>query len=243
VRWLNKRIIGRVAGAIVSGPSHLRVFEGILPPERVHIAANYAGEDLFVAPTQVAAKFATIRPIRMLYISHMTRMKGYERLLQAFLASSGEVKEAIRIDFAGAFDAPEERQAFLDTIGEDDRLRYHGVVDGATKIALLQQSHAFCLPTAHLEGQPISILEAFAAGCVVVASHQPGIRDIFTPGENGYEPEANTAEGLAEVLRRMVAERDSLATIAIRNRELAGDRYRVSTAMERVGRIIESVQP
>lgn len=240
IHWLNRQVFGRVGAAIVSGPSHLQVFEGILDPAQVHIAANYAPEELFLDEAAIAEKFAVVEPVRLLYVSHMTEMKGYRRLLEAYLASSDAVKRAIQIEFAGAFDEGVERAAFEDAIRGEANLRYHGVVDGETKRMLFHQAHVFCLPTAHLEGQPISILEAYAAGCVVVASGQPGIHDIFAPGINGYEPSENTARGIAEVLERLVMERDGLQQIALRNRRLADTEYRAPTAMERISRIIET---
>ncbi|MEO6597480.1 MAG: glycosyltransferase family 4 protein, partial [Planctomycetota bacterium] len=239
VYWLNRLILRNVAGAIVSGPSHIDVFEGVLDPGRVHIAANYAGDELFVAAEQVANKFASTAPIRILYISHMTEMKGYKRLIDAYFQSSEAVKRAIRIDFAGAFDDEAGKKAFLDAIKYEPRLRYHGVVDTESKRCLVQGAHVFALPTAFFEGQPISILEAYAAGCVVVATGQPGILDIFTPGENGYVLPENTPSGIAEVLCRLVSERDDLGEIAMRNRRLADARYRASTAMANVSGILE----
>jgi glycosyltransferase involved in cell wall biosynthesis len=44
----------------------------------------------------------------------------------------------------------------------------------------------------YYEGQPISILEAYAAGCIVVTTGQPGILDIFKPYLNGYEIDTNS---------------------------------------------------
>jgi glycosyltransferase involved in cell wall biosynthesis len=237
---LNQAIFGRVAGAIVSGPSHLRVFEGILDARRVHIAANYAPEEIVLDEARIDEKFAAIRPLRLLYISHMTEMKGYRRLLEAYLSSSETVKTHLRIDFAGAFDGDADRAVFLDALKGEALLVYHGVVDAEAKRALFHQAHVFCLPTAHLEGQPISILEAYAAGCVVAATGQPGIHDIFTSGRNGYEPATNTPSGIGNLLERLVADRDGLHEIASRNRRLAATEYEVSTAMTRIGRIIET---
>lgn len=239
VYWLNKLIFGRIAGAIVSGPSHTNVFDGILAPVKVHIAANYADDSLFVSSEAIAAKFANLDPIRILYISHMIEGKGYQRLIDAFFRCSEATKRAITIDFAGAFDSDTERDVFLGLIRSEERVRYHGVVDTETKRSLLASSHAFCLPSSYFEGQPISILEAYASGCVVLATGKPGIRDVFTHDGNGYELEPNTPEGIASVIDRLVSARHHLMDIALGNRRLADEQYRAPVSMGRISRILE----
>lgn len=241
IHWINKRVFGRLSGAIVSGSSHLAIFDGILDRSKVHVAANFAGDDMFVTERQVVEKFASLAPIRILYISHMTEKKGYRRLTEASRRASEAVRRAIRIDFAGAFENEDDKRRFLEDIKDEPRIRYHGVVSDDTKRALFQGAHLFCLPTAFLEGQPISILEAYAAGCVVVATGQPGIRDVFSHGVNGYELAGTTSEEIGRTLARVVEEREGLLEIALRNRRLADEKYRVSASVERISGILDGV--
>ena len=72
--------------------------------------------------------------------------------------------------------------------------------------SLFAAAHVFCLPTYYpYEGQPLSILEAYASGCVVVTTNHSGIRDVFKPEENGYEVEKKSAESIAQVLTKIAA--------------------------------------
>jgi glycosyltransferase involved in cell wall biosynthesis len=241
IRWVNKIVFGRLAGAIVSGPSHAQVFDGILDPTRVHFAANFADDQMFSTESEVKDKFSQLRPIRILYISHMTEGKGYNRLAEAFASASGSVRDAITIDFAGAFETERSKRRFLTAIRNEPRLNYHGVVDDATKLRLFRQAHILCLPTSFLEGQPIAILEAYAAGCVVLATGQPGIRDVFTDNDNGFELAGVAPDDILRGLSRVLNGRDELEAIAVHNRRLADERYRVSVSMTRVSDIIEGV--
>jgi len=236
---MNRVVLGKVGGAIVSGPSHIHVFDGIIDPSKVHIAANFADDKMFSTELQVIEKFSTLQPIRLVYISHMTEKKGYKRLAEAFLRSPETIKNAFRIDFAGAFETEEDKRAFLESIKDECRLGYHGIVDDATKRSLFQQAHVFCLPTSFLEGQPISILEAYAAGCVVVATGQPGIRDVFTDGDNGFELSGNTPDDIARALDRIVAGKEGLQEMAVHNQRLADKQYRASASVARISGIIE----
>ena len=55
------------------------------------------------------------------------------------------------------------------------------------------------------EGQPISILEAYASGCAVLASEQRGIRDVFRYDLNGHESAIGSTASIRSVLARIVA--------------------------------------
>jgi glycosyltransferase involved in cell wall biosynthesis len=79
------------------------------------------------------------------------------------------------------------------------------------------------------EGQPISILEAYASGCVVLATGQEGIRDIFDNGVNGFEFNAGSTSALQGVLTRLPKEPQNLLSIARRNRSTAESCYRVAS--------------
>jgi glycosyltransferase involved in cell wall biosynthesis len=239
IRWLNRIVLKDLGGAIISGPSHLHIFDGVVDPSKIYIAANYAPDNLFSSAERIATKFSSGQGIRILYIAHMTEKKGYRRLLEGYLAASVAVRDRVWIDFAGAFENIESERAFREKIDDIPNVRYHGVVTDQAKQALFEQAHVLGLPSLFLEGQPISILEAYAAGCVAIATAQPGILDVFTPDENGYALYEGSPVEIAGVLTRLVSEESRLPVMALRNRELAGERYRGDVAMERVSSIIE----
>ena len=237
---INKFVLGKIAGAIVCGPSHIKIFENILPSKNIHIAKNFAEDYLFISNKQIIEKFSNTEPIRIFYISSMTSNKGYNHLADAYLKLHDSIKSKYCIDFAGAFDTEENKQIFLDKIKFESQIRYHGVVTGKYKKSLFKKAHIFCLPTSFLEGQPISILEAYATGCAVITTGQPGINDIFTNGQNGFEISETTADGIALLLEKMVGLTDELLCIAVNNRNLADNQFRTSNFTSRLNEIIET---
>jgi glycosyltransferase involved in cell wall biosynthesis len=168
-------------------------------------------------------------------------MKGFSELADAYLASPEEVRQRIQLDFAGRFDSDENRARFLAKISGNPGIRYHGVVDSAQKIDLFSRAHVFCLPSAFKEGQPISILEAYASGCVVVTTGQPGIRDVFADGVNGFEVLPRSVTSIAARLAWLAANPRDLARIALLNRRTAGALYRTSSYNARLRAVLESV--
>jgi glycosyltransferase involved in cell wall biosynthesis len=226
IKWLNARALSRVRGVILSGASHLPIVGGMTPPERVHLIPNFADDSLFLDPSMVAAKFADRATLRVLYMSGMSPMKGYDVLASAYLALPSAMRQRMQIDFAGKFESAKLQQHFEAKIAAIPGLVYHGLVDAATKAALFAQAHVFCLPTAFREGQPLSILEAYASGCVVVTTGQAGILDIFTPGVNGWVIEPESVQSTGDALKAVLAAEDALLPIALRSRENADLRFR-----------------
>lgn len=239
-RRINASFIKRLGGVIISGPAHLEIFSGMIDRDRIHMVPNSAEDDMFVPEREILDKFSDTRPLRVLYVSAMTPDKGYLDLLEAWLALDPGERRRIRLDFAGRFDADLDRRAFEERIAGVDGVRYHGLISPAEKRRLFAQAHIFCLPTRMFEGQPISILEAYASGCVVLTTGQRGIRDVFADGVNGFEAVPGSAASLAAALAATVADIDRLRDMAMANRHTAGHRYRTATFTLTLRRILES---
>jgi glycosyltransferase involved in cell wall biosynthesis len=240
--WINRKLIGRMAGAIISGESHRTIFDGLLPTDKIHIVPNFADERMFATDDEIVTKFAKVEPLRLLYMSNFIEKKGYKDLVNGFLALPDALRGRVTIDFAGRFDSAGDEKAFLDWIAPMTAIAYHGVVVDAKKEMLFKNAHVFCLPTKFLEGQPVSILEAYAAGCVVLTTGQPGIRDVFADSSNGVEVVPGDATSIARAIRRLFAKRDELLSIAQHNSQKARREYRSITYTSAVRRIMEAGQ-
>jgi glycosyltransferase involved in cell wall biosynthesis len=238
-RQLNASFIKRLGGVIVSGPSHVDIFAGMIDRERIHTVPNSAENDLFVDQSDILEKFAEPRPLRVLYVSSMTPQKGYLDLLEAWLGLDSDVRGRIQLDFAGRFDTDGDRSRFEARIAGVGGVRCHGLVDPDEKRRLFAEAHVFCLPTRMFEGQPISILEAYASGCAVITTGQRGIRDVFSDGVNGFEVLEGSATSIAAALGKALADVDRLRHMAVLNRRTAGERFRPATFTTALTRILE----
>ncbi len=223
---LNRFFHRRVAGVVVEGGTQRQIFLGAVQDERIHVVPNFAEDQIFLSPERIERKFAQARPLRVLFLSNLIRGKGHEELLGAYAALSLEERTGLELDFAGGFENPRQRKDFLDRIAAFPNVRYHGVVGGSTKVDLFQRSHIFALPTYYpYEGQPLSILEAYAAGCVVITTAHSGIPDVFCDSVNGFVIEKKSAASVCEALRSALSARQELTSIALHNRLVATERY------------------
>jgi glycosyltransferase involved in cell wall biosynthesis len=239
IKRANRFFIKRLRGVIISGESHVPIFSDILPKEKIHIVPNFAQDYLFVDQSVVDRKYESAK-IRILYMSNLIPKKGYNELADAFLSLPEGIKGSIQLDFAGAFDSEEQKTVFLNKIIGYAQVTYHGVVNEETKQKLFSQAHVFCLPTSYFEGQPISILEAYASGCVVLTTAQSGILDIFEPDVNGYVIEPESALSIKKVLESLFNNKGKMHDISSHNLSTALQKFRTSIYNSSIKTILES---
>lgn len=229
LRRLNAYFIRRMGGVIILGKSHIDIFSGMIDPSRVHIVPNFVEDALFCTDGQIISKYNSGGPLRILYLSHLIEGKGYLELLEAFEMLEESDRSNIKIDFAGAFESKEEKNIFLDRILQYPEIIYHDVVRGERKQKLLQEAHVFCLPTNFSEGQPISILEAYASGCTVITTMMGGIVDIFMDQVHGFAINDKSAISVKIAMQKLLRNRASLAEIGINNSHEARAKYQAQT--------------
>lgn len=244
LRKLNRHFLSKLGAAIVSGPSHSSIFGDIIPSERIFAVPNFAQKFMFLEREEVKKKFLdNSRTMRVLYVSGMTPRKGYLLLLEAYETLSDAAKSRIQLDFAGGFNNELDRNEFVERISRQSRVFYHGVISSQDKARLFADAHIFCLPTSFQEGQPISIIEAYASGCVVLTTPRPGILDIFEPQKNGYTISSEDPSILRELLETVCHDLPKLSNIAIRNRRAAEEKFRETTFCKSVESILSALGP
>lgn len=238
LRRPNEFFMRRLGAAIVEGPRQVPTFVHGVGADRLHVVPNFAEDALFTDVARIDRKFATTRPLRVLFLSNLLPGKGHLELVEAIRAL--EHPCGVELDVGGGFETEDGRTAFLRQIDGCARIRYHGVVHGAEKVALFQQAHVFCLPTYYAyEGQPLSILEAYAAGCAVITTDHSGIRDVFADQINGYQVPHRSAADLQTAIARAAADPARLREMALANLSAARERYRVQQFKDRMIPIID----
>jgi glycosyltransferase involved in cell wall biosynthesis len=225
---VNKFFISRLGAVIVLGATHVNVFTGLISSEKIHIVPNFSEDYLFTTEAEIINKFEDTQPLRILFLSNFIQGKGFDEIINAYMDLSEDLKKRVIIDFAGAFESDTQRMTFLSRIYRFAQIHYHGIVEGDKKKDLLSCAHIFCLPTCLYEGQPISILEAYASGCVVITTAQGGIPDVFRDNVNGIEVEVKSIKSLKQALEQCILSSHKLMSIAMLNFNTALQKYRMS---------------
>lgn len=169
----------------------------VAPPERLVVIENGIA---FTPPLEVdrAQKLAALglpadaRVI--LCVGDLRAQKGHEFAVRAMRAVlEGEPRARLLIAGEGPLGARLQRMA----APPGDRVRLLGPRDDVPE--LLACCDIFCQPSLW-EGCPYALIEAAAAGCVLVGSAIPGIVDIIEDGVTGLLARPGSAEDLARTL-------------------------------------------
>lgn len=243
LRYLNKFFLKRLGGAVVLGKSLISIFEGMMPQDRIYVVPNFAEDYLFLNKDEIEKKFKKINPLRMLFLSNLISGKGHEELIDAYKTLNADLQRTVRIDFAGGFESSKQRDYFFKKIEGIEGIRYHGIVQGEEKKEFFYKAHIFCLPTYYYyyEGQPISILEAYSSGCVVLTTNHGGIRDIFKDGINGFYVKKRSSVSIKKVIENILEQPAKLLNIALYNRYLAERKFNKLKHVSSLIKIIERV--
>lgn len=239
---INSYFMKKLAGVIVEGPVNYETFEKVIPKEKIHIVPNFAEDFLFATDEEINKKFDNLETIQILYLSNLIPGKGYDELVDAYLSLSKKEQTKIVLKFVGGFESQESEQAFTEKIKNSSNINYLGkFIDGEEKRELYCKSHVFCLPTYYpFEGQPISILEAYATGCVVITSNHSGIPFIFKDKENGFIVEKKSILSLSNALKQLTLQKHGLKKIAFHNRDVALQKYRTDIYQKSIVSIFSS---
>lgn len=227
LRFVNGVFLARLRGAIVLGARLASIYSGLIPQEKIHRVENFASDELFIRRAGLRQKFQSSDKIRVLFLSNLLPGKGYCELVEAIHDLGDEVRERIQVDFAGSFASREDERKFLSEISTLRCVAYHGAVAGEKKRSLLHRAHVFCLPTYYpYEGQPISILEAYASGCAVITTDHSGIRDVFTPGVNGLQVEIRSSGSIRAAICRILDNHTLVRQFGLQNARRARNKFR-----------------
>jgi glycosyltransferase involved in cell wall biosynthesis len=156
---------------------------------------------------------------RVLFLSNLVESKGYLELIEGIAKLVGEGWR-VELDLCGEFrsnpgedrrvtspaQAREFTEARIRSLGLEHRVRLRGTVQGAEKERLLAEAQVFALPTRYdAEGQPLSIIEAMAWGCPVIATRYRGIPDLVEDGVTGWLIDRPDPAAIADRIRALCA--------------------------------------
>jgi glycosyltransferase involved in cell wall biosynthesis len=175
-------------------------------------------------------------PPRLLFLSRLTREKGAFETLDA-LRMVRERHPDVELVMAGDGPDREALQAHARTLGLASVVRFPGFVRGDAKAELLMSSDIFLLPTRYGEGLPISILEALAAGMVVIATRAGGIGEILVDGKHGVLLRSNEPSEICAAVNGLLADPEGLRRIGLNNKSFAWSRFEAGSVSKEIVRL------
>lgn len=184
-------------------------------------------------PASAARETATVA-----FVGRCSREKGVPELLDA-AAILMKRFPAMRLELAGD-GSPGEVEARAASLGIAERVTLHGWIGPRRRDEMLARATVFVLPS-HAEGLPVSLLEAMAAGCPVIASDVGGIPDVISDGFNGLLVPAGDAKALARAIDKLLSDPALAFAMGRAARATIASRFTAHRAVERVGRIYSNL--
>lgn len=164
-----------------------------------------------------AKNISNDKTVNLIYLSNLIETKGYWDVLEAVNILVNERKLDVKATFSGRFlkdlgdtkfaTATEAKDAFFHFLEKNnlqDRVKYYEGLFGSQKSEAFRNSHFFLLPSYYInEGQPVSIVEALAYGCVPIVTNYRLIPTMVNE-DNGIFVNSKSPQKIADVIEKFI---------------------------------------
>jgi colanic acid/amylovoran biosynthesis glycosyltransferase len=146
-------------------------------------------------------------PIRLLCVASLTDYKGHRHLLDA-LALLKDRGHQVSCTLVGDGPMRQELELRAVELGVADQTHFLGRRPSPEVRAQLAVCDVFVLPSVQtpdgfMEGIPVALMEAMAAGCPVIASELSGIPELVENEVSGLLVQPGDAEAIADAVARL----------------------------------------
>jgi glycosyltransferase involved in cell wall biosynthesis len=177
-------------------------------------------------------------PVRAICVATLNELKGHAVLLRA-LAAGGRELERIELDLVGSGPLESELRALVKRLGLEQRVRFHGTRSEDEVARMLDAADLFVLPSViardgRMDGIPVALMEAMAAGLPVLASRLSGIPELVRDGETGLLTRPGDAADLARALLELLGDPDGAAARARAARRLIEEEFDIERSADQM---------
>jgi len=242
LKSLIRYILAHTSRVIVLGNNLRCIFEGLVPDGRIVVIPNGLDPEPFERLRTQA------RPARdgyqVTYLGSLQEGKGYQFVLRAAPVVLKQLSD-VHFTWAGSFRRPDEAAWCAQFIQErrlQETASFPGVVTGDEKVELLLRSHVFVFPTQYdLEGHPMVILEAMAAGLPVITTDQGAIRETVLDGVSGFIVPKGDPKAIAKKIVLLLQDDDLRRRMGQASRERFLEHYALDRWANDMVRVFQGV--
>ncbi|MDU0356107.1 glycosyltransferase family 4 protein [Paraglaciecola aquimarina] len=188
--------------------------------------------------------------VTFLFLSNLIFSKGYTHLAEAAVKLLESNVFNFEVVFAGDFmqspddpdDVEQQKDKFLNIVRKNNKgkISYIGTVDGERKKDILNRADILVLPTNyHVEGQPVSIIEAMAYSCAIIATNYRSIPDLVDDKNSKYVEYANVND-LAQKMELLIRDNEELASMCKWSREKFNSKFTWECHYQKMRKVILS---
>lgn len=173
---------------------------------------------------------------KLLFLGRLCKEKGIRELL-ACMPKLKEKYPDVMLYLGGIW---EDETLQKEAARYPDCVKWLGWITGEQKQKYLEECDIFTMPS-YFEGQSVSILEAMAASCAVVASETGGIPMMIVGDENGIFIQPGSTESLLMGLNRVLSDVALCKRLGEKARETVEQSFSLDDNMRRLLQVYERV--
>ncbi|AXI45928.1 colanic acid biosynthesis glycosyltransferase WcaL [Sulfitobacter sp. SK012] len=176
-------------------------------------------------------------PARFVAIGRFVEQKGQLILLDAMARLRASHPDT-HLTLIGDGELRPQIEARVDALGIRDQVTLTGWVDEARILSELEAAHALVMPSFG-EGLPMVIMEAMAAGRLVIATYIAGTPELVKEGETGWLVPASDVQAFADAMANLAATKPSKrSTMAKAGRDRCLARHDVDNEAQKLARLM-----
>ena len=188
-----RQVLGMGVVFLVLSPKLKQFFKGILEPSKVILFPNAVP-----VPDSIEKEYGKQR---ILFLGRLCKEKGLRELFSV-LPQLHEQFPQMRLLLGGIWEDEDLRE---EAAKMKEYVTDLGWLQGEAKKDYLRISDLFVFPT-YFEGQPVSVLEAMAYQCGIVATNVGGIPQMVEQEQTGLLIEPKDPEGLKTALEKLLSD-------------------------------------
>jgi glycosyltransferase involved in cell wall biosynthesis len=180
--------------------------------------------------------------LRLIFLGHITRLKGPLLLLDALQILAQTCDKRISCDFYGPIH-DEIRDEFLNKLRSMPNVRHCGVAEAGTGTQLIANYDALILPTYYdTEGHPGVLIEAMHASVPVISTQIRTLSELVTNGENGFLVPPRDSRALADAIKQIAVDPALRAKMGEANHR-RGKEFRADVVVAQLVKIVFPEMP
>lgn len=174
----------------------------------------------------------------VLFLGRLSTEKGFFDLLEAAAIVRQRIP-GFKLQCGGVGDI-NEVMARIKKLGMEDNIELLGWVEDEERRKLLNRTAAFVLPS-YIEGVPMGILEAMAAGVPVISTTVGGIPEVIDCGVDGILMEPGDINALANAIASLLRNAEMRVDMGVAARQKIAQRFSAEKVLPQLEAIYRSL--
>lgn len=178
---------------------------------------------------------------KCLTIARLVEKKGHIYVLEAV---AGLVRKGYPVVYEIAGDGPRRQllEQRIDQLGIHDHVIFRGVIDQEECLDLYSHAHCFILPSitadnGDMEGIPMVLMEAMAAGLPVISTYHSGIPELIQDQKTGFLVPEKNSEALEKRLSVLIDDYHAYSVMTDNARKTIERNFEISRLNEHLVQI------